>query len=535
MEELIQTEEMITPEENIPAEQNVSRKKKTLWPILICAAAIVLAAAFFLTMNLRKYSHAAQIYEQGDYLQAADLYAELGNYRDAAKREADARYVWAGKLAAQKDYEGAIAVYDALGDHKESVKRARECYYALGDQAIDAKEWDLAAEYFAKATDDFRDAKQRRIYALYQKGHELFLRGDHEEAQTYFDRLEGQWPQNGGPHFVTFEEALEYIQTQALDLPEIVTVVVANMPGSYILRPDILNATVQQRLGYQFATVGYMENTRTLTVKPSYYPGQRIVQAWRTDDFSKLTENELETYRKAQSLIAQAREIDPDPEAVELWIHDWICQNVEYDSPFEYVYPEDFVGLDELTCVGAILNGKANCQGYTDAFYLMGTLAGLEVYVMFGVAGGGHCWNGVRLDGKTYLVDTTFDDTFFEESEYWSYIWYNNVLDLDEYSVDGGSILFPGLVTRKDLSKTYYARTENVYEGINYAAFALLREYRKNGPGVYHAVIEEPDRTEEEFHQALINNMSLAGVYSIRYGSALYTYEGDTYIWVCWQ
>ena len=530
-----QTEEIATPEDNIPAEQIVFKKKKTLWPILICAAVAVLAAAFFLTMNLRKYSRATEIYERGDYLQAADLYAELGNYRDAAKREADARYVWAGKLAAQKDYEGAIEVYNTLGDHKESVKRARECYYALGHQAIDAKEWDLAAEYFAKATDEFRDAKQRRIHAIYQMGHELFLDGAYEEAQTYFDRLEGQWPQNGGPHFVTFEEALEYIQTQALDLPEIVTVVVANMPGSYILRQDILNATVQQRLGYQFATVGYMENTRTLTVEPSYYPGQRIVQAWRTDDFSKLTENEMETYRKAQSLIAQAREIDPDPEAVELWIHDWICQNVEYDSPFEYVYPEDFVGLDELTCVGAILNGKANCQGYTDAFYLMGTLAGLEVYVMFGVAGGGHCWNGVRLDGKTYLVDTTFDDTFFEEPEYWSYIWYNNVLDLDEYSVDGGSILFPGLVTRKDLSKTYYARTENVYEGINYAAFALLRQYRKNGPGVYHAVIEEPDRTQEEFHQALINNMSLAGVYSIRYGSALYTYEGDTYIWVCWQ
>jgi tetratricopeptide (TPR) repeat protein len=239
MEELIQTEEIATPEDNIPAEQIVFKKKKTLWPILICAAVAVLAAAFFLTMNLRKYSRATQIYERGDYLQAADLYAELGNYRDAAKREADARYVWAGKLAAQKDYEGAIEVYNTLGDHKESVKRARECYYALGDQAIDAKEWDLAAEYFAKATDEFRDAKQRRIHAIYQMGHALFLDGAYEEAQTYFDRLEGQWPQNGGPHFVTFEEALEYIQTQALDLPEVVTVVVANMPGSYILRQDI--------------------------------------------------------------------------------------------------------------------------------------------------------------------------------------------------------------------------------------------------------------------------------------------------------
>ena len=534
MEESILTEESMIPEgEQMTPPRAGRQKKKYILPACICGIAVLLIAGFFLTAKPRGYARAEKLWAEKDYAASARLFAQLGDYRDAAQRQREVRYAQALEHMEQERYTQALEILDDLGDYKAAVYQARQCRFVLGETAMEAGAYDEAAEYFSAAGTDA--ASQRRLDALYARGHQLFLEGEYEKAQEYFDRLEGRWPAGTGPHFVTFDEALDYIKAQAPELPETVTVVVEDMPGSYILSPAYLNTTLQQRLGYQFSTVAYNEETLTLTVNPSYYPGQKIVFAWKSGDVSRLTQEELEVYGIAQELVSQARAADPDPEAMELWLHDWLCANVEYDSPYEYVYPEDFVGLDELTCVGALRDGKANCQGYTDAFYLLGTLAGLEVYVIFGTAdGGGHCWNGVRLDGKIYMVDVTFDDTLFQEPEYWSYIWYNNVLDLDIYTVSGGSHLFLGLVTRKDLSKTYYTRVEKVYEGINYAAYGLLREYRKNGAGVYHAVIEEADRTQEEFHQALINNMSLAGVSSARYSAALYTYEGDTYILVEW-
>lgn len=539
MEEIIQTQETLENQDlqrDTETQQNIPQSsRKRMWPIFLGLGLIALVAAFFLTGNLRQYARAGSAYERRDYQQAAELYAGLGDYRDAAQKEAGARYLWAGELEDQKDYAGALAIYESLGDYKESVKRAKACNYYLADAAFEAGQLEQAVEYYALATDEFRDAKDRRLYAIYQLGHEAFLDGAYADAQQWFDRLEGWWPQSGGPHFETFDEALDYISTQAQQLPERITVVIRNMPGSYILRSDLLNSTVQQRLGYQYALVDYNKNTCALTVFPSYYPGQRIIHAWKNDDFSGLSVDELSTYQKARRLVHQAQAANPDPEAVELWLHDWICENVEYDSPYEYVYPEDFVGLNELTCVGAILSGKANCQGYTDAFYLLGTLAGLDVCVMFGTAeGGGHCWNGVRLDGKLYMVDVTFNDTYFREPEYWTYIWYNNILDLDVYTISSGSTLFPGLVTRKDLSKTYYAYTDSVYEDLGYAAYGLLRQYRLEGAGVYHAVVDSANQTDEDLYKAIANNMGLASVGSARWYADLYTYEDDTYIWIEW-
>lgn len=540
MEEIMNHEpvpEEMAQEQTPPVVCIEKTKKKPLWILWVCIGLLVAAAtaaAFFLTANLRKYVRAESLLEAGDHAGAAAVFAELEDYKDAAEKSRAVLYDYAESVMEDGNYAEAVPLYEQLGDYEKSQRRVLQCYYMLAKEAIKAEQRDTAIEYLELAG-DYTDAAELRLQTIYAEGHALFMAGRYDDAQVYFDRLEGRWPQNGGPHFVTFEDALDYISFQALELPEKLTVAVADMPGTYILRPEFLNVTVQQRLGYQFAVVGYNEKNLMLTIEPSYYPSQRIIQAWKNDDFSKLTEDELETYRKAKSLVAQAQVIDPDPEAVELWIHDWICKNVEYDSPYSYVYPEDFVGLDELTCVGAILNGKANCQGYTDAFCLMGTLAGLDVYIMFGEAGGGHCWNGVRLDGKIYLVDTTFDDTFIQEPEQWSYIWYNNALNLDEYSVDGGTHLFHRVVSQKDLSKTYYTRTESVYEDMDDAAVDLLREYRENGPGVYHGVIEKPDLTEEELYQALADNMSKVGVYDIRYYSVLYTYGEDTYIWTRWR
>ena len=90
-------------------------------------------------------------------------------------------------------------------------------------------------------------------------------------------------------------------------------------------------------------------------------------------------------------------------------IHDWLCENVEYDS----------AGGDDLrrTAYDAIVNGHAVCQGYSNALYRMLLEAGVDNRIIFGegVDNSGarmaHTWNIVNLYGKYYYVDVTWDDS----------------------------------------------------------------------------------------------------------------------------
>ena len=86
--------------------------------------------------------------------------------------------------------------------------------------------------------------------------------------------------------------------------------------------------------------------------------------------------------------------------------------------------------------MGAILNGRANCDGYTDAFYLIGTLAGLNVRYQHGdsldknywgaEATVSHIWNLLEIGGVWRMVDVTWDD----EENGWTYVWFNAGRDI---------------------------------------------------------------------------------------------------------
>ena len=67
------------------------------------------------------------------------------------------------------------------------------------------------------------------------------------------------------------------------------------------------------------------------------------------------------------------------------------------------------------TAYGALLEGRAVCQGYAQLTYKMLREAGLSCYVITGQANNGsrtedHAWNIVKVGKKWYYLDTTWDD-----------------------------------------------------------------------------------------------------------------------------
>lgn len=104
-----------------------------------------------------------------------------------------------------------------------------------------------------------------------------------------------------------------------------------------------------------------------------------------------------------------------------LYIHDVICDSTTYD----YAAVDDpYSNLLSYTAYGALIGGKCVCQGYALAFYRICKVLGFDVrFVGSDPDIGCHAWNLIKLDGKYYFVDCTWDDNIKDAG-----------LDMDPYS-----------------------------------------------------------------------------------------------------
>lgn len=159
--------------------------------------------------------------------------------------------------------------------------------------------------------------------------------------------------------------------------------------------------------GYQYLYT-YSEDMLIKVKVSTRYPGTRIVNAVRAENYMDLDHRERETLSAAMELADACRREDPLETA--LLIHDALCERI--------AYTDDENSDEDDNAIGALLDGRANCDGYADAFYLAGTLAGLEVRYQHGSSrrdGGNtgevsHMWNLIKIDGTWRMVDVTWDD-----------------------------------------------------------------------------------------------------------------------------
>lgn len=169
---------------------------------------------------------------------------------------------------------------------------------------------------------------------------------------------------------------------------------------------------------FGIVTVSIVSQGNVVRYIPEYYEGTRILYAHQHQQTGELSERERQTLQAALIIANQCRGTDLEREKQ---IHDTLCDRIRY-------YTDD-TPHDENDCaVGALLSGRADCDGYSDAFYLCGNLAGLNVRHMTGRAvksGLGnnrhHMWNLVQIFGSWVITDVTWDDS----DNGTSYMFYN--------------------------------------------------------------------------------------------------------------
>ena len=154
------------------------------------------------------------------------------------------------------------------------------------------------------------------------------------------------------------------------------------------------------------------------------YPGTEILLAVDAGTTGSLSPRLQETLESARALADQCRASTPLETARNL--HDALCERITYTI-------DDKTDEDD-TAIGALLSGQADCDGYSDAFVLVGRLAGLNVRYQHGKSTAPtyslgstptHMWTLLELDGSWRMVDVTWDDS----GEETGYLWFNIGMD----------------------------------------------------------------------------------------------------------
>ena len=146
----------------------------------------------------------------------------------------------------------------------------------------------------------------------------------------------------------------------------------------------------------------------SVTFKYRYYKDSAYIELIPEYLFAKdkIKEHRQAMEARVKKLARQAEKLDE--KGKELFIHDFICQNVHYDK-LKKEYSHEIIG--------ALGNGVAVCEGMAKAVKVLCDALGIwcivalsennpEKHIKYR-----HAWNIIRIDGKYYHLDTTFDNT----------------------------------------------------------------------------------------------------------------------------
>ena len=105
----------------------------------------------------------------------------------------------------------------------------------------------------------------------------------------------------------------------------------------------------------------------------------------------------------------------------EEYINNYIIENCKYDDAAAQT--ENIEG-NENDAYGALVDGKAVCEGYARAFQLLCNKANIDSVLLSGIADSdNHAWNGVKIGGDWYQIDVTWDDVddfIYDSHEYFN-------------------------------------------------------------------------------------------------------------------
>lgn len=270
------------------------------------------------------------------------------------------------------------------------------------------------------------------------------------------------------------------------------TVIFDNAPSIETVT-DIYSIIYTEEINLQFLSQSFKYGSNPVSKL-------QISYTYPTDTINSIN---VQTEAKANEIISQ---ITPTMTAYDIvkYFHDTIIKNCVYDDSAEFA----------STAYGALVKGRALCQGYSHAMSLLCNKVGIENAYITGYAGEEHMWNMVKLDGDWYNIDVTWDD--LDKADRPDFIVYDyfNVTDADLSARQ----IYPGYVPLPVSTATadnYYVYNGLVANTLADAQQILYNEYINvaNANGRYVSLKCANAQVYDQVCQELITNQ---GIFTIQ-------------------
>lgn len=278
-------------------------------------------------------------------------------------------------------------------------------------------------------------------------------------------------------------------------------------------------------------------NNNRIKYNVQYRKGIKIADAYLSGDSSNLTDEEKRIYSIAEEIVSQAKN-EPTQLRKELYMHDAVINSCTYYTD-DTLYSNTLVIPRFCSVLGVFIDGKANCQGYSEAFCMLCKMAGFNTEIVPGDADNGdgtgysgHTWNTIVLNGLTYFVDTTWNDEKFVCSDidlkFPTYTYFNAPAEVikadhkwDEDYVEGRPV--------QTIDKNYFYCT-NEYDDEHFgeyydsedSVFNAMTNYLSKGTCRLHhmmiktnGIIPDQDSATNKFSNTLSRSLNTAFSYNL--------------------
>ena len=170
------------------------------------------------------------------------------------------------------------------------------------------------------------------------------------------------------------------------------------------------NAGILAMRGIQGIGISYVQRSGYIVadITSKYEMYMNVLIAWENNDTEPLGSEEMKVYTKAGEIIGDTVSSSDTKFAQSLAIHEYLVDLIEYEHDYEN-------NSNAFNVYGALIEGKAVCQGYAHAYQMLLHMAGIESMIITGEAGDeNHAWNLVNYGSSSnpewYHVDVTWND-----------------------------------------------------------------------------------------------------------------------------
>ncbi|WP_418776899.1 transglutaminase domain-containing protein [Holdemanella biformis] len=173
-----------------------------------------------------------------------------------------------------------------------------------------------------------------------------------------------------------------------------------------------------------------------------------------------------------------------------LWLHDWLLEQLDYDNSLKWSSAES-----------ALTRSSGTCQAYERAYAKLLSAAGIENAETRDTYDG-HTWNAMKLDGKWYQVDCTWDDSsenyynfnrthlYFALSDELMAIahqGHNNIYTVEGYATPSNSLKNNYFVQNGDAQQWVESYRNRIQENLNNknTEFSIQADNSTYPPSIY--------------------------------------------------